>query len=245
MARIQFPHTSSALTASFSVRQQPNAPFVLSCPPAAPRLPCGCRRRCKGFPSASSWPRPSGDRSALSGSRKSLPSQSPSLWQAPFGQGLSPFPSHRTDGLFLRKMSVSRSPCSSPCFQFPRSQCLLQYLAEQFKQPACNLPRLTPSVLALFPVCQVRLLHVKELCPGTVDSQSAAQLKGSGCCCSAVPAVSDSSVPCTSSGTSGQLNLIVFQDIQRLPAKFFSRLRIIESKRFCDLFEFKRIYRRF
>ena len=28
----------------------------------------------------------------------------------------------------------------------------------------------------LFPVCQVRLLHVKELCPGTVESQSAAQL---------------------------------------------------------------------
>ena len=31
-----------------------------------------------------------------------------------------------TDGLFLRKMSVSRSPCSSPCFQFPRSHCLLR-----------------------------------------------------------------------------------------------------------------------
>ena len=44
------------------------------------------------------------------------------------------------------------------------------------KQPACNLPRLSPAALALFPVCQVRLLHVKELCPGTVDSQSAAQL---------------------------------------------------------------------
>ena len=53
---------------------------------------------------------------------------------------------------------------------------LLQYLAEQVKQPACNLPRLAPAVLALFPVCQVRLLHVKELCPGAVDSQSAAQL---------------------------------------------------------------------
>ena len=56
MARIQFPHKSSALTASFSVRQPPNAPFVLSCPLAGPRLPCGCRRRCTGFPSASSWP---------------------------------------------------------------------------------------------------------------------------------------------------------------------------------------------
>ena len=50
------------------------------------------------------------------------------------------------------------------------------WLAEQVKQPACNLPRLAHAVLALFPVCQVRLLHVKELCPGTVDSQSDAQL---------------------------------------------------------------------
>ena len=107
MARIQFPCKSTALTASFSVRQPPNAPFVLSYPPVAPHLPCGCRRRCKGFPSASSWPWPSGDRSALSVSRTSLPSQSPSLWQVPFGQGLSPFSSHRTDGLFLRTISVS------------------------------------------------------------------------------------------------------------------------------------------
>lgn len=83
MARIQFPHMSSALTASFSVRQPPNELFVLSCPSAAPRLPCGYRRRCKCFPSASSWPWPSGDRSDLSVSRTSLPSQSPSLWQVP------------------------------------------------------------------------------------------------------------------------------------------------------------------
>ena len=48
---------------------------------------------------------------------------------------------------------------------------LLQYLAEQVKQPAGNLPRLAPAVLALFPVPHVRLLHVKELCPGTVDSR--------------------------------------------------------------------------
>ena len=32
MVRMQLPHKSSALTASFSVRQPPNAPFVLSCP---------------------------------------------------------------------------------------------------------------------------------------------------------------------------------------------------------------------
>ena len=69
---------------------------------------------------------------------------------------------------------------------------LLRYLAEQVKQPACSLPRLAPAVLALFPVCQARLLHLKELCPGTMDYQSDAQLSGSGCCRSAVPADSDS-----------------------------------------------------
>ena len=79
MARIQFSHKSFALAASFSVRQSPNAPFVLFCPTVRPRVPCGCRRRYIGFPSASSWPRPSGDRSALSVSRTNLPSQSPSL----------------------------------------------------------------------------------------------------------------------------------------------------------------------
>lgn len=47
-------------------------------------------------------------------------------------------------------MSGFRSPCSSPCFQLPRSPYLLQYLAEQVKQPACNLPRLAPAVLACF-----------------------------------------------------------------------------------------------
>ena len=51
---------------------------------------------------------------------------------------------------FLRKMSVFRSPYSRPCFQFTRSPYLLQYLAEQVKQPACDLPRLAPVVLALF-----------------------------------------------------------------------------------------------
>lgn len=42
MATIQCPHKGSALTASFRVRQPPNAPFVLSCPSAEPHLPCGC-----------------------------------------------------------------------------------------------------------------------------------------------------------------------------------------------------------
>ena len=47
MARMQFPHMSSALTASFSVRQPPNEPFVLSSQSTAPRLPCGGRKRCQ------------------------------------------------------------------------------------------------------------------------------------------------------------------------------------------------------
>ena len=132
MARIQFPHKSSALTASFSVRQPPNAPFVLSCPPVAPRLPCGCRRRCKGFPSASSWPWPFGDRSALSVSRTSLPSQSPALRQVP---------------------SLCR-------------------------------PTAYSSSMAVSGLLSRR------------------RISGSGCCRSAIPSVSGSSVPCTSSGTS-------------------------------------------
>lgn len=46
-------------------------------------LPCGCRRRCKGFSSASSWPCPFRDRSVLSVSRTSLSLQSLSIWQVP------------------------------------------------------------------------------------------------------------------------------------------------------------------
>ena len=50
MARIQFPHKSSALTASFfRVRQPPNSTFVLSCPTAEQRLPCGCGKDVKAF----------------------------------------------------------------------------------------------------------------------------------------------------------------------------------------------------
>ena len=35
----------------FVFRQVPAVLSALYCPPAAPRLPCGCRRRCTGFPS--------------------------------------------------------------------------------------------------------------------------------------------------------------------------------------------------
>ena len=100
-------------------------------------LPCGCRRRCKGFPSASSWPWTSGDRSALSVSRTSLSSQSPSLWQVPS---------------LCRPTAYSSSMAVS-------------------------------------------------------DLLSRRRISGSVCCRSAVPSVSGSSVPCTSSGTSGQLSL--------------------------------------
>lgn len=35
MVRMQLPHKSSAFTESFRVRQPPNAPFALACPPTA------------------------------------------------------------------------------------------------------------------------------------------------------------------------------------------------------------------
>ena len=123
MARIQFPHMSSALTASFSVRQPPNELFVLSCPSAAPHLPCGCRRRCKGFPSASSWPWPSGDRSALSVSRTSLPSQSPSLWQAPSLCRPTACSSSMAVSDLLSRRRISGSVCAVQLFhQFRAAQ---------------------------------------------------------------------------------------------------------------------------
>ena len=50
------PPGSAFLCACFRFRRPPAVLSVLSCPPAAPRLPCGCRRRCTGFPSASSGP---------------------------------------------------------------------------------------------------------------------------------------------------------------------------------------------
>lgn len=46
MARIKFPHKSSALTASFSVRQPPNASFALSGPPTVLHLLCGYYKIC-------------------------------------------------------------------------------------------------------------------------------------------------------------------------------------------------------
>ena len=51
-----FPFESTFLCAYFRFRQPPDVLSDLSCLPAAPHSPCGCRRRCTGFPSASSWP---------------------------------------------------------------------------------------------------------------------------------------------------------------------------------------------
>ena len=93
--------------------------------------------RCTGFPSAPSWPCSFRDRSVLSVSRTSLPSQSPSLWQVPS----------------LRRPT------------------------------ACSLSM------------------------AVSDRLSRRRIPGNGCCRSVVPAVTDRSVPCTSSGTSGQLSL--------------------------------------
>lgn len=73
MARIEPPPQEIRNGYMFPHQATTNALFVLFCPPTAPRLPCGCQRRCKGFPSALSWPCPFGDRSALSVSRTSLP----------------------------------------------------------------------------------------------------------------------------------------------------------------------------
>ena len=42
------------LCAYFRVRRPPAELSALSCLPTAPRSPCGCRRRCTGFPSVSS-----------------------------------------------------------------------------------------------------------------------------------------------------------------------------------------------
>ena len=69
---------------TFRFRQPPTALYSLSYPPTAPRSPCGCRRRCTGFPSASSGPLLASSRSALSVCRTSPPSLSPSPLQVPF-----------------------------------------------------------------------------------------------------------------------------------------------------------------
>ena len=49
MARIPFPHRNFSLAASICVGLPPNALFVLSCQPTAPRLPCGCEEDVKDF----------------------------------------------------------------------------------------------------------------------------------------------------------------------------------------------------
>ena len=50
------PRESTFLYAYFRFRRPPAVFSALFCPQAAPCLPCGCRRRCTGFPSASSGP---------------------------------------------------------------------------------------------------------------------------------------------------------------------------------------------
>lgn len=51
-----FPCGSTLYVHTFRFRRPPAGFFALSSPPAAPRSPCGCRRRCTGFPSASPCP---------------------------------------------------------------------------------------------------------------------------------------------------------------------------------------------
>ena len=53
MTEAQFPLESTFPCAYFRSRRPPAVLSALFCLPAAPRLPCGCRRRYTGFPSAS------------------------------------------------------------------------------------------------------------------------------------------------------------------------------------------------
>ena len=223
------------MTSCFRVKSLPNVPLVLSRPPDASRFLCGCRRRLHDF-------RPL--RPGLA------PHYLPQMWLAethyPVGNALPAviipevvlmLAIHPRDDFRITFLSDSQQVFRILMAPLNLTY-LLQYLAKQVKQPAGHLARLVPAALALFPVCKARFLHVKELCPGTVDSQSPAQLahrrivlfdpfpqqprvsrityialiarrgtSGCGCCRSAVPTVSDSRVPCTSSGTSGSLSL--------------------------------------
>ena len=54
--RRSFPCESTFPCACFRFRSPPAVLSALFCPPAAPHLLCGCRRRCRGFPSAPSVP---------------------------------------------------------------------------------------------------------------------------------------------------------------------------------------------
>ena len=72
MTEAQLPLGSTFLCACFRFRRPPAVLSVLSCLPAAPRLQCGCRRRCTGFPSTSSGPWLASGRSALSGNSEVL-----------------------------------------------------------------------------------------------------------------------------------------------------------------------------
>ena len=77
----------------------------------------------KVFPSASSWPWPSGDRSALSVSRTSLPSQSPSLWQAPSLCRPTACSSSMAVSDLLSRRRISGSVCAVQLFhQFRAAQ---------------------------------------------------------------------------------------------------------------------------
>ena len=284
MARIQFPHRSSVLTASFSVRQPPNAPVVLSCPPTAPHLPCGCRRRIQDFsllrpdldppeivvlflcPERAfhrSYPH-SGkllsdkvfllflltERTAsfherclysvrlavvpVFGSR--VASISSDLFRVAPKQFLVHLQAVHQPGPFIerieRQLLNERYPVDQYVVELRTELDALHLLAPHYRSqmwlaethypvgdafPAVIVPEVvlllavhprddfqitflsdSQQVLCI-PMAPLNLTYllqylaeqVKELCPETVKSQSAAQLTGSGCCRSSVPAVSD------------------------------------------------------
>ena len=74
-------------------------------------LPCGCRRRCKGFSSASFWPCPFRDRSVLSVSRTSLSLQSLSIWQVPSSCRLTAYSLSMAVSDLLSRRRISGSGC--------------------------------------------------------------------------------------------------------------------------------------
>lgn len=90
-------------------------------------------------------------------------------------------PVHRGDYLQVLRLSDSKQVGRSFMLPFHLPY-LLQYLVQQLKLPSCNLSCLTFRVLALLPVCQIRLLNIKVLGPGTVETRDLPHLAHYGVC---------------------------------------------------------------
>ena len=211
MARIQFPHRSSALTASFSVRHRQTSPLSY---PVRQRDHV-CRVDAEEDVTDFRQLRPGLDPSEIvvlflgpeRATHRSRPHSGKFLSDKVFlllllTERMASFHEKCQYPVRLAAIPVFSSRIariSSDYFRVDqyvvdlRSELdALHLLAPHYRSQMWLAETHYPDELALFPVCQVRLLHVKELRPWMVDAQSAAQLTGSGCCSSAVPAVSDS-----------------------------------------------------